>query len=54
MKNLKTIFIISLLFAFSTGAWAVDMENPTGTGKLTVTNISIDSQGTTLDFEGSV
>ena len=54
MKNLKTIFIISLLFAFSAGARAVDMENPTGTGTLTVANISIDSQGTTLDFEGSV
>ena len=54
MKILKTMFFVSLLFAFSAGSSAVDMGKPTGTGKLTVTNISIGSEGTTLDFEGPV
>jgi hypothetical protein len=30
------------------------MSKPTGTGTLTITNISIGSDGTTLDFEGPV
>ena len=54
MKILKTMFFVSLLVAFSAGSSAVDMGKPTGTGKLTVTNISIGSEGTTLDFEGPV
>ena len=54
MKNLKNIIFISMLSALTFGAHAFDIGNPAGTGALTVTNISIDSQGTTFDFEGSV
>ena len=54
MKNLKTIICVSLLLVFSGGLNAVNMETPTGTGKLTLTNVSFDSEGTTLDYEGPV
>ena len=54
MKNLKTIIIVSMLVVLPFGAGAFDIGNPTGTGKLTVTNISIGSEGTVFDFEGSV
>lgn len=54
MNILKNTVLAAIFLALSTGANAVDMSNPTGTGALTVTNISIGSEGTTLDFEGSV
>ena len=54
MKKLKTVMFLSMLVVLPLGAGAFDIGNPTGTGKLTVTNISIGSQGTTFDFEGSV
>ncbi len=54
MKKLKTIMIVSMLVVLPFGAGAFDIGNPTGTGKLTVTNISIGSEGTVFDFEGSV
>ena len=53
MKKLKTVIFLSMLVILPLGAGA-DIGSPTGTGKLTVTNISIGSQGTTFDFEGSV
>ena len=46
--------IAAFLLAVSTAANAVDMSKPTGTGELTITNISIGSEGTTFDFEGPV
>ena len=54
MINLKKIFCMPVLIAFTLSANAFDIDNPTGTGTLTVTNISIDSQGTTFDFEGPI
>ena len=54
MKKLKTVIFLSMLVVLPLGAGAFDIGNPTGTGKLTVSNISIGSQGTTFDFEGSV
>ena len=54
MQKLKTIIFLSMLVILPLGAGAFDIGNPTGTGKLTVTNISIGSQRTTFDFEGSV
>jgi hypothetical protein len=54
MKNLKTLFAAAMLMALSAAANAIDMDSPTGTGALMVTNISIGSDGTTFDFEGSV
>ncbi len=54
MKKLKTVIFLSILVVIPPGARAFDVENPTGTGRLTVTNISIGSQGTTFDFEGPV
>ena len=52
MNSIKSIVIAAFLLAVSTAANAVDMSKPTGTGELTITNISIGSEGTTFDFEG--
>ena len=54
MNSIKSIVIGAFLLAVSTAANAVDMSKPTGTGELTITNISIGSEGTTFDFEGPV
>ena len=54
MNRLKSVVIAAVLLAVTTVASAVDMSKPTGTGTLTITNISIGSDGTTLDFEGPV
>ncbi len=54
MNSIKSIVIAAFLLAVSTAANAVDMSKPTGTGELTITNISIGSEGTTFDFEGPV
>ena len=54
MTTLKNTVLAVILFSVSTAANAVDMSKPTGIGALTITNISIGSEGTTLDFEGSV
>ena len=54
MSSIKSIVVASFLLAASTAANAVDMSKPTGTGELTITNISIGNEGTTFDFEGPV
>ena len=54
MTTLKNTVLAVILFSVSTAANAVDMSKPTGIGALTITNISIGSEGTTLDFEGPV
>ena len=54
MNILKHAVLAAIFLALSMSANALDMSNPTGTGALTVTNISIDSEGITLDFEGPV
>tara|TARA_Y100000991_G_scaffold202728_1_gene176785 strand:+ start:77 stop:514 length:438 start_codon:yes stop_codon:yes gene_type:complete len=54
MSSIKSIVVAAFLLAASTAANAVDMSKPTGTGELTITNISIGSEGTTFDFEGPV
>ena len=54
MTTLKNTALAVVLFSVSTAANAVDMSKPTGIGALTITNISIGSEGTTLDFEGPV
>ena len=54
MKNLTQMLVVPIFIAFTLSASAFDIDNPTGTGTLTVTNISIDSQGTTFDFEGPI
>ena len=54
MSSIKSIVVAAFLLAASTVANAVDMSKPTGTGELTITNISIGSEGTTFDFEGPV
>ena len=46
--------LVTLLLLASAAASAVDMAEPTGTGELTITSISIGSEGTTIDFEGPV
>ena len=54
MNNLIKTMTASVLLICSVAANAVDMTKPTGTGKLAITNISIGSEGTTIDFEGPV
>lgn len=46
--------LVIVFVATSMAAHAVDMSKPTGTGDLMITNISIGSEGTTIDFEGPV
>ena len=54
MSNFFQTVLISILLLTSTASNAVDMAKPTGTGELTITSISIGSDGTTIDFEGPV
>ena len=54
MRMFKNMFCATALMVLAAGANAVDMSKPTGTGELTITNISIGAEGTTLDFEGPV
>ena len=54
MNNLLKTVTASLILICSAAANAVDMTKPTGTGKLAITNISIGSDGTNIDFEGPV
>ena len=54
MNSLRNMIISAILLASSAVANAVDMSKPTGTGELSITNISIGSEGTTFDFEGPV
>lgn len=54
MSNFFQTVLISILLLTSTASNAVDMAKPTGTGELTITSISIGSEGTTIDFEGPV
>ena len=54
MTTLKNTALAVVLFSVSTAANAVDMSKPTSIGALTTTNISIGSEGTSLDFEGPV
>ena len=54
MNNLIKAMTASDLLICSAAASAIDMTKPTGTGKLAITNISIGSEGTTIDFEGPV
>ena len=54
MITVKNIFLAIVFLAASLAAHAVDMSKPTGTGDLMITNISIGSEGTTIDFEGPV
>ena len=54
MSNFLRNMLVTLLLLASAAASAVDMAEPTGTGELTITSISIGSEGTTIDFEGPV
>jgi hypothetical protein len=54
MSNFLQTVLVSILLLASTASNAVDMAKPTGTGELTITSISIGSEGTTIDFEGPV
>ena len=54
MIAVKNMFLTIVLLAASMAANAVDMSKPTGTGDLMITNISIGSEGTTINFEGPV
>ena len=54
MSNFFQTVLASILLLASTASNAVDMAKPTGTGELTITSISIGSEGTTIDFEGPV
>lgn len=46
--------LVSILMLTSAASNAVEMAKPTGTGELTITSISIGSEGTNIDFEGAV
>ncbi len=54
MSNLLRTMLVSVLLLASAATNAVDMTKPTGTGGLTITGISIGSEGTTMDFEGPI
>ena len=54
MIAVKNMVLVIVFLATSMAAHAVDMSKPTGTGDLMITNISIGSEGTTIDFEGPV
>lgn len=54
MNNLTRTMTAFVLLLMSGATNAVDMAQPTGTGNLKITNISIGSEGTTIDFEGPV
>ena len=54
MSNFLQTMLVSVLLLSSAATNAVDMTKPTGTGELTITSISIGSEGTTIDFEGPV
>ena len=51
MSNFLQTMLVSVLLLASAATNAVDMTKPTGTGELTITSISIGSEGTTIDFE---
>ncbi len=54
MNNLFQTMLVSIFMLTSAASNAVEMAKPTGTGELTITSISIGSEGTTIDFEGPV
>ena len=54
MNNFFQTVLVSVLLVTSSASNAIDMTKPTGTGELTITSISIGSEGTTIDFEGPV
>ena len=54
MIAVKNMVLAIVFLVTSLAAHAVDMSKPTGTGDLMITNISIGSEGTTIDFEGPV
>ena len=54
MNNLFQTMLVSILMLTSAASNAVEMAKPTGTGELTITSISIGSEGTTIDLEGAV
>tara|TARA_B100000686_G_C16768290_1_gene963306 strand:+ start:740 stop:1066 length:327 start_codon:yes stop_codon:yes gene_type:complete len=54
MENLKNLCASAMLLALSASVNAIETDSPTGAGVMMVTNISIGSDGTTFDFEGTV
>ena len=54
MNAIKKMTLATFFLTVSLAANAVDLSKPTGTGDLMITNISIWSEGTTIDFEGPV